>query len=90
MFGMHSVKTLSAILHEGVTAFVALQDEMPSPMVTASIKESALPSKRAQVCARPRAALCVHPPTRLRSHSIARVRAGGVREAQCDYREAVH
>ena len=85
-----SVKTLSAILHEGVTAFVALQDEMPSPMVTASIKESALPSKRAQVCARPRAALCVHPPTRLRSHSIARVRAGGVREAQCDYREAVH
>ena len=43
-----SVKTLSGLLHEGVTAFVALQEEMPSPMVTASVKTSALPSKRAQ------------------------------------------
>lgn len=42
------VKNLSGLLREGVTAFVSLQEEMPSPMVTASVKASTLPSKRAQ------------------------------------------
>ncbi len=78
-----SVKTLSAILHEGVTAFVALQDEMPSPMVTASIKESALPSKRAQVCARPRACACT------RRHACVHTRLRACVQAAYGKRNAI-